>query len=212
VTPDWVTISSLATAAGTLVLAVATFGSVRSANRAARVAEESLLAGIRPLLMASRPEDPAVKVGFADDHFVMAPGGGGTAEVTDDAIYLTLSIRNAGSGIAVLHGWRVEPDNTTMGAPAHPAVEDFRRLTRDLYIPAGDVGFWQGAIRDRSDPAWEMVQQRLESRERIVIDLLYGDHVGGQRVISRFGLMPRSETGWIASVARHWNVDRQDPR
>src|SRR4051812_20460249 len=122
-TPDWVTISSLATAAGTLVLAVATFGSVRSANRAARVAEESLLAGIRPLLMSSRPEDPPVKVGFADDHYVMAPGGGGTAEVTEAAIYLTLSIRNAGNGIAVLHGWRVETDPTTMGAPAHAAVE-----------------------------------------------------------------------------------------
>jgi hypothetical protein len=30
---DWATISSLATAAGTLVLAVATFASVRSSNR-----------------------------------------------------------------------------------------------------------------------------------------------------------------------------------
>ena len=37
---DWVTISSLATAGGTLVLAVATFSSVRSANRSARVAEQ----------------------------------------------------------------------------------------------------------------------------------------------------------------------------
>src|ERR1039457_6034019 len=42
---DWVTISSLATAGGTLVLAVATFSSVRSANRSARVAERSLLVG-----------------------------------------------------------------------------------------------------------------------------------------------------------------------
>jgi len=36
---DWVTISSLATAGGTLVLAAGTFASVRSANRASRVAE-----------------------------------------------------------------------------------------------------------------------------------------------------------------------------
>ncbi len=46
---DWVTISSLATAGGTLVLAVATFSSVRSANRSARTAERSLLAGVRPI-------------------------------------------------------------------------------------------------------------------------------------------------------------------
>ncbi|HXY84557.1 MAG TPA: hypothetical protein VEH52_03665 [Gaiellaceae bacterium] len=54
---DWVTISSLATAGGTLVLAGATFASVRSANRASRVAEQSLLAGLRPLL-EPRPRRP----------------------------------------------------------------------------------------------------------------------------------------------------------
>ena len=58
---DWSTIASLATAGGTLVLAVATFASIRSANRSARVpersartAERSLLAGQRPLLVNSR--------------------------------------------------------------------------------------------------------------------------------------------------------------
>ena len=51
---DWVTISSLATAGGTLVLAVATFSSVRSANRAARTAERSLMVGLRPVLIPSR--------------------------------------------------------------------------------------------------------------------------------------------------------------
>jgi hypothetical protein len=56
---DWVTISSLATAGGTLVLAVATFSSVKSANRSARVAEQSLLVGLRPVLIPSREEDRA---------------------------------------------------------------------------------------------------------------------------------------------------------
>ena len=54
---DWATISSLATAGGTLVLAVATFASVRSANRAARAAEESLLDGLRPLRRRRRAAD-----------------------------------------------------------------------------------------------------------------------------------------------------------
>ena len=48
---DWTTISSLTTGAGTLVLAIATFAAVRSANRAARVAEEALSVGLRPLLV-----------------------------------------------------------------------------------------------------------------------------------------------------------------
>lgn len=41
---DWVTISALATAGGTLALAGATYGAVRSGNRAARAAELSMLA------------------------------------------------------------------------------------------------------------------------------------------------------------------------
>src|SRR5690349_2918390 len=60
---DWVTISALASAGGTLVLAGVTVASVRSANRAARVAELSLMAAQRPLLVNSRPDDPQQKVG-----------------------------------------------------------------------------------------------------------------------------------------------------
>jgi hypothetical protein len=208
---DWVTISSLSTAGGTLVLAAATFASVRSANRAARVAEESLLAGIRPLLMPSRPEDPPLKVGFGDDHFVLTPGGGGTAEVTDNAIYLTMSVRNVGYGIGVLNGWRVEASRE-LGAAGRPPLDGFRRLTRDLYIAAGEVAFWQGAFRDLTEPEYADVGARITGRERVVIDLLYGDHQGGQRAISRFTLLPRGDGAWLAAVVRHWNVDRPDPR
>jgi hypothetical protein len=50
---DITTIAELGTAGGTLILAIATFGSVRSANRAARVAERSLQIGLRPLLVES---------------------------------------------------------------------------------------------------------------------------------------------------------------
>lgn len=211
---SWVTISSLATAGGTLVLAVATFSSVRSANRAARVAEDSLLAGTQPLLMPSRPDDAPVKVGFADNHFVMSPSGGGTAEVTDEAIYLTMSVRNVGSGIAVLHGWRIEfeRDMDRLARLPRPPLEDFRRLSRDLYIAAGEVGFWQGAFRDPSEPEFALVRDRIAEPDRVFVDLLYGDHQGRQRMISRFSLLPRHDDGWIATVSRHWNVDRPDPR
>ena len=102
--------SALATAGGTLVLAAATFSSVRSANRAARVAERSLLAGLRPLLLASKLDDETQKVGFADDKWLVLPGGQGAAEVTRDAVYLAMSLRNVGTGIAVLHGWRFFPE------------------------------------------------------------------------------------------------------
>ena len=119
---DWATISSLATAGGTLVLAVATFASVRSGNRAARAAERSLLIGIRPLLMPSHPQDVEQKIMFVDSHWVKAPGGGATAEAVDGAIYLTLSLRNAGSGMAVLHGWVFHPDRIRETRPDYVLI------------------------------------------------------------------------------------------
>jgi hypothetical protein len=208
---DWVTISSLATAGGTLILAVATFASVRSANRAARVAEDSLLASVRPLLLPSRLEDAPLKVGFADEHWVRVAGGSGTVELVEDVAYLTMSLRNAGNGIAVLHGWRVEHD-PALGPSDRPAVEGFRHLTRDLYIAAGDVYFWQGAIRDTPDVDRDFIAQQLAAKARIVIDLLYSDQQGGQRIISRFSLLARDDAGFLVSLSRQWNVDRPDPR
>ena len=208
---DWTTISSLATAGGTLVLASATFASVRSANRAARAAERSLLAGIRPLLMPSRLDDPPQKIPFADGKWVRAPGGGGVAEATDGAIYLALALRNVGSGIAVLHGWCFYPERLVGDSP-HAPPEEFRRLTRDLYVAVSDVGFWQGAFRDPAEPEFAPARAAIAARQDVTVDLLYGDHEGGQRVISRFALMPRDDGQWIAAAGRHWNLDRADPR
>ena len=77
----WSTIASLATALGTLILAVATFSAVRSSNLMARVAREQLLVQLRPVLTTSRREDPALKVNFGDSKWVQIPGGGAVGEV-----------------------------------------------------------------------------------------------------------------------------------
>ena len=208
---DWVTISAFATAGGTLVLAGATFASVRSANRAARVAEQSLLANLRPLLVPSRLQDTPQKVGFVDDVWLTVPGGGAAAKVTDEAIYLAFSIRNVGSGIAVLHGWRFHPE-LLGGRSERPDPDSFTRLTRDLYVSPGDEGFWQGSFRDPSAPEFVVAKEALDARQRVTVDLLYGDAEGGQRAVSRFSITPREDSAWLAVLARHWNVDRADPR
>lgn len=207
---DWVTISALATAGGTLVLAFATFASVRSANRAARVAERSLLAGLRPLLVPSKLDDAPQKIGFVDDKWVVAEGGRGVAEVGENAIYLAIALRNVGAGIAVLDGWSFLPGRRLEDAHGQP--EDFTRLTRDLYVPVGDVGFWQGAFRDPAAPEFAAAREAIEEPTWLTIDLLYGDHEGGQRMISRYVLTPREDGAWLASAGRHWNLDRVDPR
>ena len=208
---DWATVSSLATAGGTLVLALATFASVRSSNRSARIAEATLLASVRPILMPSRLDDPQLKVGFVDNHWVRVDGGRATVEVTDEAVYMTMSLRNAGTGVAVLHGWRLEhPDNFMK--QQRPPLEEFRRLTRDIYIPAGDLYFWQGAVREPDDVYRGLIDKALANGERILVDVLYGDQVGGQRIISRFSVVPIDGGGFLATLARHWNIDRPDPR
>jgi hypothetical protein len=207
---DWATISALATAGGTLVLALATFGSVRSANRAARLAERSFLAGLRPLLMPSRLEDVEQKITFVDGRRLIVPGGSGVAESTEDAVYLAATVRNVGAGIAVLHGWHFYPERVT--SEDHPAPEEFTRLTRDLYVAVGAVGFWQGAFRDPSAPAFAKARAAIQAHDDWTIDVLYGDAEGGQRMVSRYTMVPREDGQWFAAVARHWNLDRDEPR
>ena len=219
---DTSTIASLATAAGTLVLAVATFSSTRSANRAARVSEQSLRIGLRPVLFNARPQDPPQKVGYGDDHWVLLRDGLAVAQEADENIYLALPLRNVASGIAVLHGWYLWPRRAGL-EDAHPQLDEFRMQTRDLYVPAGDISFWQAALRDPDDALYTPVREAIASGGPLSIDLLYGDHEGGQRTITRFYMIPREgreeppgdgEERWLrlCTVSRHWNIDRADPR
>jgi hypothetical protein len=215
---DWVTISSLATAGGTLVLAVATFSSVRSSNRSARVAELSLLTGLRPVLIPTKDEDPVESIRFGDEQVLHVDGHGGATVIAGDVVYLAMGVRNGGSGLGVIHGWRAEPRNTDQ-VNDRPDVESFRRQQIDIYIPAGDRGNWLGAFRDPSEPMYRSVRESLEADDALVLDLLYGDHEGGQRTIVRFVLnsWPTDENnddpaGKRVTVLRYWNLDRADPR
>jgi hypothetical protein len=207
---DWVTVSSLATASGTLVLAAATFSSVRSSNRSARIAEQALLAGQRPLLMPSRLDDPPVKFGWVDGHDIKLRGGEAHATVDEGIVYLALSVRNSGSGVAVIQGWYPHSDEYASN-PGFPPAEEFRRQSRDLYIGAGDIGFWQAALRD-ADDVQAAIGALVDARERFAVDVLYSDVEGGQRTMTRFGFMPGEQVAWLGSVTRHTNVDRDDPR
>jgi len=206
-----VTISSLATAGGTLVLAVATFASVRSANRSARVAERALLVGLRPVLTPTREEDPGEVVYFGDEHAFRVTGATGAVEEADGKVYMAIPLRNVGSGLAVLHGFHVEYGGRIAGDP-RDTVDEFRPQQRDLYVAPGDTGYWQGAMRSDDDPFMEPARRALRDRERITVDLLYGDHEGGQRTISRFVLAPGDGTAWPARVLRHWSLEGLDPR
>jgi hypothetical protein len=208
---DWSTAASLATAMGTLVLALATFVAVRAANRAARVAEYSMQIGIRPLLMPSRLEDPVQKIMWGDEHWARLSGGGAVVEQTDGSVYLAMSLRNSGSGIAVIHGWHLGLEDLHDPHP-HAEPGEFRPQFRDLYVGGHDIGFWQAALRDRDDPEYPALVDAVRSSRIFGMELLYSDHEGGQHAIGRFALAPVGDSRWLCSVIRHWNLDRPDPR
>ncbi len=212
------TIASLTTAAGTLVLAIATYSATRSANRASRIAERSLLASLRPVLVHAQLGDPGQKIGFADDHWVHIDGPQAIFDVTDDAIYFAFGLRNVGSGMAIIQAWCPHPERK-LGTQEHCPIEDFRAQTRALYVPAGGLGFWQGALRDRGESAYFDFEKAASARQPITIDLLYSDMNGGQRTVTRLSVLPgpmrdgaaegddRASGRWIASIGTHWPID-----
>jgi hypothetical protein len=213
---DWTTIASLATAGGTLVLAVATFASIRSANRSARIsersartAERSLLGGQRPLLVNSRLQDPEQKIQYREGTWLKVDGGTATLRVTDTVVYLAVSVRNVGTGLAVLHGWHVRVGLET--ERSQPPLEEFTPQQLDIYVAPGDDGLWLSALRDPAASIFQAVTDAVKAGEPLLIDLLYGDFDGGQRVITQFSLR-RADERWLTQAVRHFNVDQPDPR
>lgn len=224
---DWSALANLATALGTLILAVATFSAVRSSNLMAKMAQQQFLVQLRPVLAASRRDDPVLKANFGDLKWVRIPGGGAVGEIgpgegstgpDTEVVYLAIALRNNGNGIAVLHGWRFSPGWNR--DEEHAPLEEFQRQNRDLYIPVGDIGFWQGAFRDTGADGYTAARKAIEDREPWTVELLYGDHEGGQRAVSRFTMLPVNGEGrpadsaprWLASLSRHWSIDRPGPR
>jgi hypothetical protein len=164
----------------------------------------------RPLLAPSRLEDPNQKLMFMEGHWLNAQGGRAAAERIENAAYFAISLRNVGSGIAVCQGWVVRPE-LSLNYPTHAPLEDFHLQSRDLYVPAGDIGMWQGALRNPDDPVRTQVIDVIDAGHPFTVELLYSDHVGLQRTISRFGLTP-VDGSWLVSLNRHWYLDWEGPR
>ena len=210
---DW---AAWGTSVGTLVLAGATFAAVRSSNRSARIAERSLLAGLRPVLTTPRRGDPAVEVQFTDGRVFETGWGDALLRCENGVIYLALQLRNGGAGVAHLVGYRLEPEpaqRVTLdprglarhrrGDPA-PDPTQFTEQQRDLYIAAGELGYWQAALRDTTTDLYTSMSEAITSRGRVTVDLLYGDIEDGQPTVTRFVLLPSERDKWRSDVTHHW--------
>ena len=188
---DSATIASYATAAGTLVLAVATFSAVRSSNRFSphrrRVTPHQHAPTAHPVAVSTTPSK-----GCCGIHHHAAHINGRTPS----------SRKTAGSSI-----WRSDCETLVQVLPCStggtrcpirrsktcptPQAEDFRRLTIDLYIPAGGSGYWEAAVREPDDPLRPGFMRALTERHPFMIDILYGDQQGRQRTISRYLSCPQ---------------------
>ena len=208
---DWPTIASLATAGGTLVLAAATFSSIRFGQRSTRIAERALLLGLRPVLAPARVTDPPEVVRFGEGRMVSVEGGMAAVEREGQNYYLVIPLRNVGSGLAVLQAWRFMARRPEADSP-HAPLDEHRPQLRDLYVPAGDTGYWQGAIRDPGDPFRQDLDEAYDAGEVLAVDLVYGDHEGGQLTITRFILSREQDCSWRPAVVRHWVLEGVDPR
>src|SRR5438477_7114258 len=208
---DTATIASLATAGGTLVLAIATFASTRSANRSARIAERALDLNLRPVLIPAHEWDAAERITFYDE-IVQLRGGFATVEDRSGNLYFAAQLRNVGAGIGVLTSWRVEVGPELPLTPevafAVPDCDTFVAQQRSLYVPAGDVGFWQGAIResdtDRGDA--EALRQAIERGERLTLFLRYADQDGGHDTVTQYSLTTDENGDWLFGIARYWSL------
>jgi hypothetical protein len=210
---DWSTISALATGAGTLVLAIATFAAVRSSNRSALIAEVALQEQRRPIFVPSRIDDLEQTLNFADGHWITVPGGYAVADAENGNVYLAISLRNVGNGIGVCQGWAVRVGQAlTSQMPVQMPDEEFHTQSRDLYIAGGDVGMWQGALRNPDDGLRAALITAIEEQTHITIELLYSDLTGRQRAITRFGLIPKTNNRRFTAMSRLWFLDIDGPR
>lgn len=148
---------------------------------------------------------------WGDEHWAKLTGGGAVVQEVDGIVYMAMSLRNSGSGIAVIHGWRLALEDFRL-LTTHAEPDRFREQLRDLYIPGDDIGFWQAASRDPDDPEHAELLGAVREPRIFGVEVLYSDNEGGQRAIGRFTMAPLEGGRWICSVVRHWNLDRHDPR
>jgi hypothetical protein len=155
---EWVTVASLATALGTLVL--------RGSDIRVRPLGELLSTRRGPGGSYRRTVCPH-RSAFTDGGRAPAANELATLEVADGVEYMVISVRNVGTGLAVMHGWHaevgVQPQKT------HPPLEDFTAQTRDIYVAARDIGFWQGALRDPATAQFKTAAAAIEGGDPMML-------------------------------------------
>ncbi len=109
-------------------------------------------ANLRPVLVTSRLQDPVQKIRWVDDHWTAVEGAQASVELVDGQHLPGHLAAQRGLGAGCDFGWSVitglaTPDIAARRARAVPACRPGTSTSR-----AGDIGFWQAAIRERERP------------------------------------------------------------
>ena len=207
-----------------MVLAVATFASVRSANRAGRSAERALQVGLRPVLFASRPHETVQKIRWGDGHWAALPPAAPCWRRRRRHLHGDVAAER-GLGHrrpARVEGWT--PSNAQSDTPrsrrcaperpdVHPEVAHSasrpvictpRRATSASGRPRSARGTTRtGArswrCRDGSGPAGRPALRRPRGRPA-------DDQPLPRRPY------PGKDEEWFHAVVQHWSLDREPPR
>ena len=206
---DAATIASLATAGGTLVLAIATFASTRSANRSARIAERALDLNLRPVLIPAHEWDDAERVTFGDREIVQLRGGFASVEERGENLYFAAQLRNVGGGLGVLTSWwSMRPRSDAVARASRPTSRTFNAQQRHLYVPPATsaTGRARSARTTPTAATASALRTAIDQRQRLALFLRYADQDGGHDTLTRFTLMPDENGDWLFGIGRHWTL------
>ena len=183
---DTSTIASLATAGGTLVLAMATFSSTRSANRSAAHHRAGAQGGAAPgavqrssagsaaegriratitgscCATGSRPCRSPRRTCISRSRCAMSPPGWPCCT----------------AGTFGPSGWR--------RTPRRPRSRSFAGSRATCMCPPATSASGRRRYAIPAMPLYEPLREAIAARSAICVDILYGDHEGGQRTITRF--------------------------
>jgi hypothetical protein len=196
----WTAIGTLALAAGTVILAVVSWRAATAARAGLRVAQREIEAQIRPILVDAPVDYGATEqvsffvVGRTETLPVYANGIAQTTtpEGLDQADIVSVAIRNAGQGAALIAGSpsiRQQLDRISGVATPTSLVVPAGEVRRLFFvIPAGTMQGWAGHF-------W--------------VDVPYRDLAGGQFTRTRFfcRLDPNRNDWHVRGVALHEGHD-----
>jgi hypothetical protein len=116
-----------------------------------------------------------------------------------------------GSSIAERCPNRTEENVATASTSVPPAVAS-EAIVDQSAIDSAAYSQPHGAARSPARRFRDGLPEAFLAGEVLTVDLLYGDHEGGQLTISRFILSREDDGHWRPGVVRHWALEGTDPR